>query len=136
MITTKAGHAVTVATIEKELKVSPYIADAVLFGEGRAFMTCLVMIEQDTVEAWAHASKVPFTSFSTLARAEKVRALIGREIDQAASRLGQPGIVGAFRLIERKLEPDDPELTPMMKLRRGFVGETYGELIEEMYSGA
>ena len=43
--------------------------------------------------------------------------------------------IKSFRVIDRKLEPEDPELTPMMKLRRRFVSEKYRDLIEGMYSG-
>ncbi len=133
VITIKSGVAVTAAEIEKELKVSPYIADAVLFGEGREFLSCLVMIDHDAVEKWAQSNRVPFTSFATLVRADGVRTLIGREIERALARLGRPGSVRSFRLIEHKLEPEDPELTPVMQLRRGFVGEKYSGLIEDMY---
>lgn len=136
VITTSAGTAVAAAEIEKEMKVSPYIADAILFGERRAYLSCLVMIDHEAVEKWAQAHKVGFTSFATLVRAERVRALIGAEIEQAAARHGSPNAIRSFRLIEQKLEPEDPELTPVMKLRRGFVGEKYSDLIEEMYSDA
>jgi long-chain acyl-CoA synthetase len=136
VITTADGEAVTAAEVEAELKVSPYIADAMLVGDQRAFLSCLVMIDHDAVEKWAQVNDVPFTGFSSLARAEQVRALIGREIERASAHLGRPAAIRSFRLIEQKLEPEDPELTPMMKLRRGFVGEKYSSLIEEMYSGA
>lgn len=131
VIATSTGHVVTAAEVERELKVSPYIADAMLIGEQRAFLSCLVMIDHDAVEKWAHANRVAFTSFASLARAEQVRALIGEEIERVSV-----ADIRSFRLIEQRLEPDDPELTPMMKLRRGFVGEKYSAMIEEMYSGA
>ncbi len=135
VIATSSGEPVTAAEIEKELKVSPYIADAMLFGEGRAFLSCLVMIDHDAVEKWAQSNRVPFTSFATLVRADGVRALIGREIERATARLGRPGMIRSFRLIEHKLEPEDPELTPVMQLRRGYIAEKYHALIEEMYGG-
>ncbi len=131
-----ARHAVSTAAMEKELKASPFIADALVFGEERAFLSCVVMIDHDAVERWARAGNIAFSSFAGLARAEPVRARIGEEIARAAERLGSPGCIRAFRLIDRKLEPDDAELTPVMKLRRGVVAEKYGALIEEMYSGA
>ena len=135
-ITTRSGESVAAAEIEKELKASPFISDAVLFGEGRAFLSCLVMIDHEAVEQWAQANRVPFTGFATLVRADGVRALIGREIERALARCGRPGIIKSFRLIEHKLEPEDPELTPAMQLRRGVVGERYRALIDEMYVNA
>jgi long-chain acyl-CoA synthetase len=67
-------------------------------------------------------------------RAEPVRELIRREIEIASSRLSSAVEIRSFRMIEEKLAPDDPELTPMMKLRKAIVGEKYRGLIEEMYS--
>lgn len=131
-----SGQPVAAAEIEKELRVSPYVADALLLGEGRKFLSCLVVIDHDAVERWAQSNRVPFTGFATLVRAEGVRALIGREIERALARLGRPGAIGAFRLIEHKLEREDPELTPLMQLRRGVVVETHSRLIEDMYGGA
>ncbi|MDQ2802868.1 MAG: AMP-binding protein [Pseudomonadota bacterium] len=135
-ITVAAGNAYAAAEIEKELKLSPYIADGVLFGERQAFLSCLVMLDQEAVEKWAHDNDVPFTSFASLVRSQPVRALIGREVEAANTRLGGPVAIRSFRLIEQRLEPGDPELTPMMKLKRGVVGETYRHLINEMYYGA
>ncbi len=133
VITIHSGDNFTAAEIERELKVSPYIADAILFGERRAFLSCLVMLDHETVEKWAHDNNVPFTSFASLARSEPVRAMVGGEVARVNAGLGRAGGIRSFRLIEQKLEPDDPELTPMMKLKRGFVGEKYRDLIEEMY---
>ncbi len=134
VITTADGTAVAAAAIEKELKLSPYIADAMLLGDQRAHLSCLVMVDHDAVEKWAHANSVTFTSFATLVRTEQVRGLIGTEIERLGAQHGAR--IPAFRLIEQRLEPEDPELSPVMKLRRGVVGEKYRSLIEEMYGNA
>jgi len=102
-----------------------------VFGEGRAFLSCLMMLDHESIERWAHANGVAFTSFGNLVRSEPVQALLAREIERTNAR--HPIGIRAFRLIEERLGPEDPELTPMMKLRRGFVGEKYRALIEEMY---
>jgi len=134
LVTTTAGVRVTTTEIERELKLSPYIADAVVLGEQREFLACLVMTDPDVLEGWAQQNNVAFTTYSALVRAEPVRELIRREIEIASSRLSASVEIRSFRMIEEKLAPDDPELTPMMKLRRTFVGEKYRGLIEEMYS--
>jgi long-chain acyl-CoA synthetase len=134
LVTTAKGVSVTTSEIERELKLSPYIADAVILGHQRDFIACLVMTEPDVLESWAHQNNVTFTNFSTLVRAEPVRELIRREIATASDRLSRSVEIRSFRMIEEKLAPDDPELTPMMKLRRAIVGEKYRGLIEEMYS--
>ena len=130
-ITTKSGRTVTPSELEIELKFSPYIADALIVGNQRDFLGCIVMIDHENVEKWAQGKKIAFTGFSNLTRTDAVRDLIDAEIKRANAKLSDP--IRSFRLIERKLEPEDPELTPMLKLRRGFVSEKYRSLIEAMY---
>ena len=130
-ITTASGHQVTAAEIEAALKLSPYIADAAVFGDGRAFLSCLVMLDHESVERWARSNGVAFTSFGSLVRSEPLQTLLASEIERTNAQ--HPVGIRSFRLLEERLEPEDPELTPMMKLRRGFVGEKYRALIEEMY---
>ncbi|HVY13829.1 MAG TPA: long-chain fatty acid--CoA ligase [Rhodopila sp.] len=134
LVTTVSGVCVTATEIERELKLSPYIADAVVLGEQREFLACLVMTDPDVLEGWAQQNNIAFTTYSALVRAEPVRDLIRREIAVASSRLSASVEIRSFRMIEEKLAPDDPELTPMMKLRRAIVGEKYRGLIEDMYS--
>ena len=72
---------------------------------------------------WAQQNNIAFTTYSGLVRAGPVRDLIRREIAMASGRLSAAVEIRSFRMIEEKLAPDDPESTPMMKLRRAIVGE-------------
>ena len=134
LITTRSGVKVTPSEFETELSFSPYIADALIFGHDRDHLGCLVMIDHENVEKWAHEKKIAFSGVGNLARTDAVRDLIDGEIRRINGRLAEP--IRTFRLIERVLEPEDPELTPMMKLRRQFVSEKYRNLIESMYCEA
>jgi long-chain acyl-CoA synthetase len=136
VIITSAGKNVTPSEIESALKFSPYIADAVVIGDRRRYLTCLVMIDHENVEKWAQDNAVPFTSFTSLARADAVRRLIETEVGRINERFASVEQIRSFRLIEQKLEPEDPELTPTMKLRRAFVHQKYAALIETMYDEA
>jgi long-chain acyl-CoA synthetase len=136
VIVTARGSSVTPAEIETALKFSPYIADAMVIGDGRAFLTCLVMMDHETVEKWAQDKSVPFTSFASLIGTEAVRSLIETEFARVNAGAASITRIEAFRVIDRKLAPEDPELTPAMKLRRGFVQERYAALIETMYADA
>ena len=136
IIITAGGKNVTPSEIENELKFSPYIADAIVIGDRRKFLSCLVMIDHENVEKWAQDNSVPFSNFTSLTRAEKVLALIEGEVDRANQKFARVEQVKAFRLIEQKLEAEDPELTPTMKFKRAFVNKKYSELIETMYVDA
>jgi len=136
IIITAGGKNVTPSEIENELKFSPYIADAIVIGDRRKFLTTLVMIDHENVEKWAQDNAVPFSNFASLARAEPVVRLISGEVDRVNAKFARVEQIKAFRLIEQKLEPEDPELTPTMKLKRSFVNAKYSDLIETMYEDA
>jgi long-chain acyl-CoA synthetase len=133
IIITAGGKNVTPSEIENQLKFSPYISDAVVIGDRRKFLSCLVMIDPETVAQFAQEKNVPFSSFASLCRAPEVQELIRGEIEQVNKQLARVEAIKEFRLIEQLLTPEDEELTPTMKLRRKFVNVKYRNLIDEMY---
>ncbi len=134
VIVIASGENVTPADLESALKFSPYIADAMVIGDRREFLSCLIMLDHENVEKWAQDKSVPFTGFASLIRSDAVRGLIEAELARVNAGTAGRAQLRSFRVIDRKLAPDDPELTPTMKLRRGFVHEKYAALIETMYS--
>ncbi len=133
IIITAGGKNVTPSEIENQLKFSPYISDAVVIGDRRKFLSCLVMIDHETVAQFAQESNVPFSNFASLCRAPEVQELIRGEIERVNRQLARVETIKTFRLIEQLLTPEDEELTPTMKLRRTFVNVKYKDLIEGMY---
>lgn len=129
------GTRASPAAIEGELTLSPYIADALVLPQGDV-LAALVLIEFDTVEKWAQDGNVPFTGFTSLVRAPQVTDLIARAVADANARAPAGLRIERFRLIDRALAPDDPELTPLMKLRRAVVLERFRPLVEEMSRAA
>jgi long-chain acyl-CoA synthetase len=133
IIITAGGKNVTPSEIENQLKFSPYISDAVVIGDRRKFLSCLVMIDHETVAQFAQESNVPFSNFASLCRAPEVQELIRGEIERVNRQLARVETIKTFRLIEQLLTPEDEELTPTMKLKRTFVNVKYKDLIEGMY---
>jgi long-chain acyl-CoA synthetase len=133
IIITAGGKNVTPSEIENQLKFSPYISDAVVIGDRRKFLSCLVMIDHETVAQFAQERNVPFSNFASLCRAPEVQDLIRDEIERVNRQLARVETVKQFRLIEQLLTPEDEELTPTMKLRRTFVNVKYKDLIDSMY---
>ncbi len=136
IIITAGGKNVTPSEIENQLKFSPYISDAVVIGDKRKFLSCLIMIDHETVAQYAQDHNVPFTNFTSLCRAKEVQDLIEGEIERVNKRLARVETIKRFRLIEQILTPEDEELTPTMKLRRTFVNVKYKSLIDGMYAEA
>jgi len=133
IIITAGGKNVTPSEIENQLKFSPFISDAVIIGDQRKFLSCLVMIDHETVAQFAQEKNVPFTNFASLCRAKEVQDLIWSEIERVNKQFARVETIKKFRLIEQLLTPEDEELTPTMKLKRTFVNRKYKDVIDGMY---
>jgi long-chain acyl-CoA synthetase len=133
IIITAGGKNVTPSEIENQLKFSPFISDAVVIGDQRKFLSCLVMIDPETVSQFAQERSVPFTDFASLCRTKEVQDLIWAEIERVNKQLARVETIKTFRLIEQVLTPEDEELTPTMKLKRSFVNRKYKDVIDGMY---
>jgi long-chain acyl-CoA synthetase len=133
IIITAGGKNITPSEIENEMKFSPFISDAVVIGDRRPYLTCLVMIDHENVTKFAQDNNVPFTNYASLCHAREVQELIGGIIEDVNRKFARAETVKKFRLIDQLLDPEDDELTPTMKLKRKVVNEKYIDLIEEMY---
>ena len=134
IIITSGGKNVTPSSIENLLKISPYVTDAIVVGDGRQYLTCLVMLDQDNVAKFAQDRQVPYTDFASLTRTAEVVSLINTEIEAVNARLARVEQIKTFGIIEQLLTAEDEELTPTMKLKRKVVAQKYAALIERMYA--
>jgi len=134
IIITAGGKNITPSEWENQLKFSPYVTDAVVIGDKRAYLSCLVMIDEENVAQWAQDRDVPFSDFKSLVRAPEVLALIDAEIDKVNKQFARVEQIKQFRLIEQRLTAEDEELTPTMKLKRALITRKYAVLIEGMYA--
>ena len=135
ILITSGGKNITPSQIENQLKFSPYIADVVVVGEGRNYLTALVMIDHDHVARFAQDRAIPYTDFASLTRASEVYALISDEIATANPKLARVEQIKDFRILDQLLTAEDEELTPTMKLKRKVIAQKYASLIDSMYRG-
>jgi long-chain acyl-CoA synthetase len=133
IIITAGGKNITPSELENELKFSPYVTDAVVIGDKRAYLTVIVMIDQENVEKYAQDNDVPFSNYASLTRATEVQALIQDEIDRVNKKFARVEQIKKFWLLDTQLSAEDEELTPTMKLKRKLVQQKYAEQIEAMY---
>ncbi len=136
IIITAGGKNITPAEIESQLKFSPYVSDAIVIGDRRKYLTCLVMIDQENVEKYAQDNQVPFSDFASLCAANEVVELIGAEVEAVNKLFARVEQIKEFRLIDVLLTAEDEELTPTMKLKRSFVEKAHSKLIDSMYAQA
>jgi long-chain acyl-CoA synthetase len=135
IIITAGGKNITPSEWENQVKFSPYVTDAVVIGDKRPYLSCLVMIDQENVEHWAQEKSLPFSDYKSLTRLPEVVDLIRQEIDKVNKLFARVEQIKQFRLIETQLTAEDEELTPTMKLKRKLVNQKYAGLIDSMYRG-
>ncbi len=134
IIITAGGKNITPAEIESTLKFSPYISDAVVIGDKKKYLSCLIMIDQENVENFAQEHSIPFSDFASLCASSEVNGLIGQEVRKVNEQFARVEQIKEFRLIDVLLTAEDDELTPTMKLKRSLVTDKYEGLINSMYA--
>jgi len=120
--------------IENKLKFSPFIREAVAFGNAQPFVTVMVAIDMTTVGNWAERRSLPYTSFADLSQKPEVRRLIGEEIAKANATLPEAIRVRRYLLLTKDLDADDAEVTRTRKVRRNYVAEKYANVLAAFYA--
>ncbi len=133
IIITAGGKNITPSELENELKFSPYITDAVVIGDKKAYLTVIIMIDQENIEKYAQDNDVPFSNYASLTRAPEVQALIQEVMEQVNKKFARVEQIKKFWLLDTQLSAEDEELTPTMKLKRKLVQTKYAPQIEAMY---
>ncbi|MCX5824438.1 MAG: AMP-binding protein, partial [Deltaproteobacteria bacterium] len=135
IIRTKSGEAFSPDFIETRLKFSPFIKEAVIFGEGRPCLTAMINIDFGNTGNWAEQKMIPYTTYLDLSQQRPVEDLILAEIRKVNELLPEVMKIHKFILLYKLLDADEDELTRTGKVRRRFVYGLYLRLIEAMYSG-
>ena len=133
LIITAGGKNIAPQNIENQLKFSPYVNDAVVIGDRRPFLSALILIDEENVSNWAQENRIPYTTYADLASNEEVRALIAAEVKALNKTLAKVEQVKKFEILDKRLEEEDGEVTPTMKVKRKNVETAYAELIASMY---
>ena len=126
--------------IENKLKFFPHIKEAVCFGHGRDQVCAFINIDYEAVGNWAERQGMPYGGYVDLASKPKVLELVADCIAQVNANLAtEPGMadtqVARFLVLHKELDPDDDELTRTRKVRRNFIADKYGVLIDALYTG-
>jgi long-chain acyl-CoA synthetase len=134
-IVTAGGKTISPSLIENALRASPYIAEAIVFGHGRKYLTAILEIDFDTVADWARANDVSYTGFTSLTAHPRVERLISAELDKVNCELSRVEQVKSFRILPKALDPEEEgePVTPTRKVKRKLMYERFKELIEAMY---
>ena len=135
ILITAGGKNITPAFIENKLKFSSYIQDAVVIGDGRKFLSALVLIDEDNVTKYAQDNRIPYTTFEDLTQNPEILKLIDQEVVKVNKTLSQVESIKKFALLPRRFYEEDGDVTPTKKVKRRFLEKRYAELIESFYKG-
>jgi long-chain acyl-CoA synthetase len=122
--------------LENKLKFSPYIGEAVVFGDARPFVAAIIAVDAGTVGNWAERHNLAYTSFQDLSARREVRELIRDEIRRCNAALPEPIRLRRFLVLNKEFDADDDEITRTRKIRRRFVAEKYSAVVEAFYRDA
>jgi long-chain acyl-CoA synthetase len=136
MLLLKEGQKFSPTYIENRLKFSPYVKDVmVIGGEEREYIFAIINIDFDNVGRWAERNKIPYTTYVDLSQKTEVYDLIQRDVERVNKTLPSGARVKKYALLHKEFDPDEGELTRTRKLRRSFLEDRYGNLINAAYEG-
>ncbi|ELH3777989.1 long-chain fatty acid--CoA ligase [Vibrio parahaemolyticus] len=136
MSETSHGDRYSPQFIENKLKFSPFIAEAVVVGKDRPWLSAIICIRYAIVAKWAEQKGIAFTNYTNLSAQPEVYKAIREEVMKVNESLPDAQKISKFILLYKELDADDGELTRTRKVRRGVVAEKYGDIIETIYSAA
>jgi long-chain acyl-CoA synthetase len=120
--------------LENRLKFSPYIKEAVIFGDKQEYVAALINVDPIVVGKWAEDRGISFSTYMDLSAQIEVAELIKGAVLEINRRAEKPHFkIRRFAILYKLLDMDDGELTKTGKIRRKFVREKYNELYVALY---
>ncbi len=131
---TSSGEMFSPMFLENKLKFSPYIKEAVIFGNQQPYVSALINVDPIIVGKWAEDRGISFTTYMDLSLKSEVAELIRGEVLKINDNVEKEHFkIQRFAILYKLLDMDDGELTKTGKIRRKFVREKYEELYEALY---
>ena len=133
LIVTSGGKKVAPQPIENQLKEDKYIAQAVLIGDNRNYISALIVPNFDSLIRWAHLKKLNFRSHADLVQDSLVMAKLMSRVERINAELSNYERIKKIALLDHEMTLEGGQLTPSLKVKRRVVNEMYGGLIESLY---
>ena len=126
--------------VENKLKFFQHIKEVVAYGDGREKVCVFINIDFDAVGNWAERRNLPYAGYTDLAQKPEVYQLIKECVEKVNADLSVDALlagsqVSRFLVLHKELDADDGELTRTNKVRRGFIADKYGVLVDALYAG-
>jgi long-chain acyl-CoA synthetase len=133
IIITSGGKNIAPQNVENLLKTSPYISQAMVYGDRRKYLTVLITLDREELLNFARKRGLEGEDMGALCRHPEVENLVAGELERANEELAGFETVKKFRILDREFTVEDGTLTPTLKVKRKVVARRYRELLEAMY---
>jgi len=133
LIITSGGKNIAPQRIERILRTSRFISQAMAYGDRKKYIAALVTLNREYLEPWAKANGIAFNRFEELADHPRVQELINNEVKEKNAELASYESVKKVAIIPQDFSIAGGELTPTLKLKRKVVTEKYRQIIENLY---
>ena len=134
LIITAAGKNIAPQVLENMLKYSPWISQAVVIGDRRAYLTALLTLDQEKVTQFAEQKSIAHKDFAELTHHPDIQQLVDNAVAEVNAQLARVEQIKKWIVLERDFAQEHDEMTPTMKVRRKAIVEKYADTIESMYS--
>ncbi len=137
LIKTSGGKYVAPTELESKLKaLSPWVAQALIHGDRRNYVTALVTLDAEAIAKWASKGLLAGKQLQDLVRASEVKALVQDDFDRLNATLPRYATVKRFMILPREFSEAEGEVTPSQKLKRKVIEQRYRSELDSMYSEA
>jgi len=133
LLKTAAGKFVAPAPIEIKLRTSPYIANAMVVGDTKKFVSALIVPNRTAIAAKALAQGIALDG-EKISNDAWARELIGGEVERLTADFAQYERPKRFALIDKDFTVEGGELTHALKLKRRVVLQRYSDAIAQLYA--
>jgi long-chain acyl-CoA synthetase len=134
LIITAGGKNVAPQRIERILRLSQYIGQAVAYGDKRKYLTALITLDPDMIRQWAKDHGLDGMEPAALAERPEVRELIAGEVAQANKQLASFETIKRFHILPRDFSIEEGEMTPTLKIKRKVVVQRFQKELNALYS--
>jgi long-chain acyl-CoA synthetase len=135
IIITAGGKNLTPANLENDLRQSPWISQAVMYGDRRPYPVALITLDAEQIIPWARERGLP-ADLGRLAAHPSVHLLVQAVVDEANVRHAKAAQIKKFAILDHDLSQETGELTPTLKVKRQAVHEKYAAEFEALYANA
>jgi long-chain acyl-CoA synthetase len=133
LIVTAGGKNIAPQTLEHRFKSDPLLSNAMVFGEGKPYLTALLVPNFEALEKFALRNKIDFLNHCDLVTQPRILELVRERIDALQKDLPSYSRIKRFVLISRDFSSEGDEVTPTLKLKRQIIARNFHRVLEGMY---